>query len=84
LQIPFFQSAFIETTMLQVLANFLPLILWLAYISILFLISIYDIRNLVVLDGFLVAGFALGLIGEGLMFLINKYQPIVFLDFYHN
>lgn len=84
LQIPFFQSAFIETTMLQVLTNFLPLILWLAYISILFLISIYDIRNLVVLDGFLVAGFALGLIGEGLMFLINKYQPIVFLDFYHN
>jgi hypothetical protein len=38
----------------------------------------------VVLDGFLLAGFTVGLLGEGLLFLINKYQPIVFLDFYHN
>jgi hypothetical protein len=54
------------------------------YVGILFLISTYDIRNLVVLDGFLVAGFSIGLIGEGLLFLINKYNPIIFFDFYHN
>jgi hypothetical protein len=32
----------------------------------------------------LVAGFSIGLIGEGLLYLINKYQTIVFLDAYHN
>ena len=84
LQIPFFQSAFINTDIFHVLVNFLPVILWLIYVSILFLISVYDVRNLVVLDGFLLAGFVVSLLGEGLLFLINKYQPIVFFDYYHN
>jgi len=84
LQIPFFKAAFINTDVINVVVNFIPLFLWLLYVGILFLISIYDIRNLVVLDGFLVAGFSIGLIGEGLLYLINKYQAIVFLDAYHN
>jgi len=36
------------------------------------------------LDGFLVVAFVLGLLGEGSLFLINKYNSIMFLDFYHN
>jgi len=84
LQIPFFSSSFVNGGLLTWMINLLPLVLWLIYISVLFLISIYDIRNLVVLDGFLVVAFVLGLLGEGSLFLINKYNSIMFLDFYHN
>lgn len=84
LQIPFFNSAFVNCDIFQICANFLPLALWLIYVALLFLISIYDIRNLVVLDGFLMVGFFVALVGEGLLFLINKYQSIAFFDFYHN
>jgi len=84
LQIPFFQTAFINVNMGQWLINFLPMTLWLIYAAILFLISVYDIRNLVVLDGFLIVGFVAGLVGEALLFLINKYNPMAFFSYYHN
>lgn len=84
LQIPFFQTAFLNVNTSQWLINFLPVILWLIYTAVLFLISVYDIRNLVVLDGFLIVGFVTSLIGEASLFLINKYNPMVFFNYYHN
>jgi len=36
------------------------------------------------MDGFLIVGFVAGLLGESLMFLIDKYNPIAFLSYYHN
>jgi hypothetical protein len=38
----------------------------------------------VVLDGFLIVGFVAGLVGEALLFLINKYNPMAFFSYYHN
>lgn len=84
LTIPFFGIALMNPNIWTRIIGLLPVLLWLMYVSILFLISVYDIRNMVVLDGFLVTGFFIGLIGEGLLFLINKYSPIIYLEFYHN
>ncbi len=84
LQIPFYSASFASADIFQMFINFLPLALWLVYISVLVLISIFDIRNLIVLDSFLFAGFFAALIGEGVILLASKYQPIVFLDYYRN
>ena len=50
----------------------LTLVLWLMYTAVLFLISVYDFRNMVVLDTFLYFGLISGFIGEGLIYLINN------------
>ena len=84
LQIPFYSASLFTLGGLSMIGNFLPLVLWLAYISVLVLISVFDIRNLIVLDSFLFAGFFVALIGEGSLLLVNKYQPIVFLEYYRN
>ncbi len=84
LQIPFYNTSVLILEGWAMVVNFIPLFLWLIYVSILVLISIFDIRNLVVLDGFLFAGFFVGLIGEGALLLVNKFQPIMFFEFYNN
>gem|GEM_PF-3774372 len=42
------------------------------YTAVLFLISVYDFRNMVVLDTFLYFGLISSFIGEGLIYLINN------------
>jgi len=72
LQFPFFKVGLASRIPAVFVVALLSLVLWLLYTAILFLISVYDFRNMVVLDTFLYFGLISGFIGEGLVYLINN------------
>ncbi len=72
IQFPFFKIALGSGLPAVFLVALITLFLWLVYVSILFLISIYDFRNMMVLETFLYVGLITSFVGEGIVYLINN------------
>ncbi len=73
---PLFHIALTYIPSFDAMLAWLTLFLWLFYVSILLLISIYDFRNFVVLDKFLYIALLVGFVGELSLFLIGKYSAL--------
>mgnify|MGYP003734452505 CR=1 FL=1 len=83
LHLPFFQFALFSKNLTFIFLAVFSLLLWLIYTSVLTLIATYDLRNMVVLDSFLLVGLLTAFVGETSLYLVSYFTKIGFVEEFH-